>query len=445
MKAQIDNRYTHSALGFGETAGQFYIDAPESALRGAIDFVARTTEMNQGGQGGYAQLYQGFLDWGWAEWESRMKLGRFQRTDQLGFYLLDGATWNYLPKNASWSYELYAGRPSRFDHFLSTKGQWIAGMEGQGRWPLDIHLLSGRMTLDTVEIRTGYQHSENAASPLTKTVDYPQVGTSSFNLGQFLKGVGLGYTIPHSIGSSRFSEQHGTGVDRIGWSTTAVGKWPLIDEGGKYEVGVAGTFRADRAQLENIVTTAQWDVVEGMRFRGSYEYYQPRQPYFTFREKFYSTYALGEQTLLRTHVHITPTKGFTYYLGGMRATRQGEDGYGADIGGRYAFTPNMSVLAELDELSLGQDHATSGYMSFIHTPYSQLEWRLNGALRYEEKALYGDNRALGAEGELRYLFRYNVVFHLAGSYIWNTRTPDEYLGAVQITYYFDPFRPLAMQ
>lgn len=435
-KAQVDNRYTHSAHGFGELWGQLYFDDTDNDLHAAVDAVGRTTEFDGGT---YGKLYQGFIDKGFAAIDSRVKLGRFQRTDNLGFYLVDGGTFTFAPKGGNWSVDFYAGRPSRIDHVRSVNGEFVGGFEGRTRLTLGWGD-SNSASLDTLDLRGGYQHFENG-SRQGKAADYPVVGTPALDPNLLLGGSGLGYAIPNPPPPSRQNSQ--SGVDRIGFGATAAGALRLTPKG-KYELGLLGTFRADVAQFENVLTTALWDVSDWMRFRGSYEYYRPREPYLTFREKFYSAYALGEQTLARGRVHLTPIDGFTYYLGGMYATRQGDDGYGGDVGGSYALTPSLTVLGEADYLALGPDNATSGYASLIHTPDSRLQLRFNGALRYEEKLLYGDNRAVGAEGEVRYMLRSDIIVNLAGSYIWNTRIRDEYLGAVQVIYYFDPFKPTAM-
>jgi hypothetical protein len=436
-KAQVDNRYTHPAHGFGELWGQLYFDDPDNDLHAAVDAVGRTTEFDGGT---YGKLYQGYLDQGFASLDSRVKLGRFQRTDNLGFYLVDGGTFTYAPKGAPWSVEAYAGRPSRIDHVRSVNGEFVGGFEGRTRLAPGLGDASSAASLDTLELRGGYQHFENGSTP-AKAADYPVAGTPALDPNALLNGSGLGYAIPNPPPPSRQNIQ--SGVDRLGFGATALGALRLTPKG-KYELGVLGTFRADVARFENVLLNTQWDVAEWMRFRGSYEYYRPREPYLTFREKFYSAYALGEQTLARGRVNLTPVDGFTYYLGGMYATRQGDDGYGGDLGGSYALTPGLTVLGEADYLALGPDHATSGYTSLVHTPDSRLQLRFNGALRYEHKLLYGDNRALGAEGELRYMLRKDLILNLAGSYIWNTRIRDEYLGAVQMIYYFDPFKPTGM-
>ena len=131
-------------------------------------------------------------------------------------------------------------------------------------------------------------------------------------------------------------------------------------------------------------------------------------------------------------------------MGGMWATREGDDGYGGDVGTTWRITPNLSLSGEFDDLGLGPDTARSLYTALSHTPNSRLQLRVNTAVRQEQKQFYGNNRAVGAEAEVRYLVKNNLVLQLAASQIWNSRLPDEYLGALQVIYYFDPFKPKAL-
>ena len=77
-----------------------FYDAPEDGLNGAVDFVARTSEFDGGT---YGKLYQGFLEKGFAGLGLKAKLGRFERTDNLGFYLVDGGALAYTAEGNAWA------------------------------------------------------------------------------------------------------------------------------------------------------------------------------------------------------------------------------------------------------------------------------------------------------------------------------------------------------
>jgi hypothetical protein len=51
--------------------------------------------------------------------------------------------------------------------------------------------------------------------------------------------------------------------------------------------------------------------------------------------------------------------------------------------------------------------------------------------------------ATGVETEVQYMLQNSIILKLTGSYINNTNINNEYLGALQLTYYYDRFKPTA--
>lgn len=433
-KVQVDNRYTWPAYFFGELWGQAYYDSAADDLHGTIDAVARTTEVDGGN---YAKLYQGFVEKGFAEIDSRVRLGRFQRTDNLGFYLVDGGNYAYLPKEANWNLEVYAGRPSRIDHLRSVDGDFIGGFELYSHWQAGWNLGADWPTLDSIDARGGYQYFRNNLDLDASPYGGFPVDRGVLDPNTYLAAIGYANATPIA------NPNRIAGENRLGFASTAVGRLQP-DSKHAYELGLLGTFRADVGRFDNVLANGRLDLSDWLRFRTSWEYYRPREPYLSFREKFYSAWAVGEQTLFLGRFDLMPSEGATAYVGGLYATRQGDSGSGATFGGSYRVAPPVAVLAEFDYLTLGPENAKSGYSSVIYTANSRLQLRFNGAVRYEEKLLYGDNRALGAEGQINYMLRNDIILEFAGSYIWNTRLKDEYLGAVQVIYFFEPFKPKAL-
>lgn len=434
-KLQSDNRYTGKADIFGEVWGQLGFEDRGHNLRGAVDIMGHAGRLDY--QQGY-RLYQGFIDQGYAPLDSRIKVGRFERTDNLGFYLLDGGGLTWSPDGQNLTIETYAGRPSRIDHVRSVDGDFIAGLDarthytpnwGERQWP----------GVERIDLRGGYQHFEYGAGKSN------QLYTGATVLGQIegfdpallLGDARVAHAVPVTPGSRSTPSE---AADRWQLAANAKGYWRSARYSG-YEIGVLGTLRSDQGRLENALATASIDFGPKARMRNSYEYYRPREPFLTFRERFYSAYVLGEQTLIKSRLHYNPTERWTGYVGGMKATRQGDDGYGGDLGLTFRFTPNLALSGEFDYLGLGADEARSGYAALSHTVSSRLQLKFNSALRYEQKQFYGNNRATGFEGELRYMVQNDLVLQVAASQIWNTRLPDEYLGAVQFIYYFDRFTP----
>ena len=435
-KLHTDNRYTGQSDVFGEVWGQLGFENRACDLRGAVDV------MGHAGRFAFesgSRVYQAFFDKGYSALDSRLKVGRFERTDNLGFYLVDGATFGYSPGGKPWRLELYAGRPRRIDHVRSVTGDFVGGAELQGHWNLDW----GRTEqpwLQSLTLRGGYQRFAHAEP--VRPVDSSAATVAAVDgvdASRLLADAGIAFAVPAAVAAP---PPPAGGVDRWQLATTAQGYW-RAERYSQYEISGLATYRSDQARVENALTAAWVDLGQRVRWRGSYEYYRPREPFLTFRERFYSAYVLGEQTLLKSRFHYSPSARWSGYAGGMRATRQGDDGYGGDVGLTWRMTPNLSLSGEFDYLGLGPDQARSVYAALNHTPSARLQLRLNTALRFEQKQFYGDNRAAGAEVEARYMVRSDWIVQLAASQIWNSRLPDEYLAAVQLIYYLDPFKPKA--
>ena len=394
---QFDNRYAPKEGDvFGESWGQFFYDDADQDLHAGVDFALRGSSRPHDNR---QALYQAYLEKGWAGIDSRLKLGRFQRTDNLGFYLLDGATYLYQPKQTPYAVEVYAGRPSRIDHVRTIEGDYLAGFEARAGWRPEWRWENVPVTLDKVDVRGGYQHFEKKDDA----------------------------------------------SERLNFAVNAEGQF-YLGAARNYQAALSGTYRLEKSALENIWFWGQADLTDRLRFRTSYEEYRPRDPFPTFRERFYTAYALGEQTLWRGSFHYTPVSRFTYFLGGQQATRgRGDTGYGGQGGASWNDYDNgLQLSGEYDYITLGADRAHSFYLSAGKTLNSRTRIKLNTAIRFEDKQLYGENRALGAEAEFHYMIKNNILMFVTGSYIDNTRIPDEYLGAVQVIYYFDNFKPKTM-
>lgn len=390
-KLQTDNRYSRDTRAFGETWGQFFYDNDDLDLHGAIDAVGRVSSQGDGTRG---EIYQAFVQKGLAAFDSTVKLGRFQRTDNLGFYYLDGVDYRYAPKNSPFGLNVYGGMPGRMEHVRSLQGDLLMGADAFGHF--EPHWQAGwsPLSVDSLDLRLGYQHFEDKSS-----------------------------------------------VERANFGATAAGQI-RYGKDWKYEAMLSGTYRADKQALENVWLSGQADFGKKLRVRASYEEYRPRNPFPTFRERFYTAYALGEQTLSKLSVHHSPAAGWTYYVGGQYATRDiGDSGQGGYAGIGVTQWPGITLGGEIDYLELGRDNAASFYLKAAYSPDARWRIQANAALREERKQLYGENRALGGEIEVQYMVQNNLIVMVTGTQIFNTRIRDEHLAAVQAIYYFDNFKP----
>lgn len=145
---------------------------------------------------------------------------------------------------------------------------------------------------------------------------------------------------------------------------------------------------------------------------------------------------------MRTSLHYEPDPQWSYFAGVKRAVRErGDDGYGMQAGITSRYLTGYRLSAEFDYLTLIEDEAKSLYFSANHSPGSRLNLNVNTALKLENKQLYGENTAVGAEISGRYMFNNHTFLSVSTRFIWNSRLNDEYLGAIEFSYFFDNHKP----
>jgi len=392
-KVQIDNRITNDATYSTDLWGLFEYEDSTNELNAGVSVLGRATDY-EGDSG--VKLYQLFMKKGFSEVNSTVKLGRFQRSDNLGFYLLDGIELHTANDEKSIAVDVYGGVPKRIDHVRSVEGESLFGFEMLFHQDLGWDGGAVPLSLDVLDLRSGFQRFEddNASHRLT-----------------------MGLNLEGQI---------------------------LFDSFEKYETRLLGTYEIESNSFEDLLAEGQVDVNEDLRWRGSYEYYRPENDRPTFREHFYSFYVLGEQTLIRTSLDLRVRHDLTVTVGGLRTSQSvGESGYGANAGITVSHWPGVILRAEGEYVELEDDTISSVFLGVEHTPTSTLNLQLNSALRREEKQLGGENWVRGIETRCDYMIQNNIHASFTFNYIWNSRLPDEYLGSFELTYYFDNFKPKA--
>ncbi len=208
------------------------------------------------------------------------------------------------------------------------------------------------------------------------------------------------------------------------------------------ETYIKGSYALDKNHLENAFVDSWWDPVKNVRLRSYYEAYRPKSRFVTFRDRFYSAYALGQQQVWRGSVEHRYNDKIRYSFGAQYADRdKGYSGFGLNGAASYQPNPGINLSANVDYLELSDgENAKSLYLSGSHALNAKTRYSINLALRHEEKALYGENFAKGIETEWQYMYKNHLIFGLKGSYIDNSNITNEYLGALQVTYYFDRFQ-----
>ncbi len=383
-KFQVDNRFNASPRFLGELWGDAEILSTQSDWRAHFSWAGRLSSLSDDSGG---KLYQAFVEKHWKFLQSAVRLGRFQRADLSGLYFLDGGQLDY--RIGDWRMQWYGGRPMRADNVRSLEGDSVHGVRlGYDR---TVHRRWGALTWERYRFNAEYQAFRNNG------------------LSRRLQGAA---SLQGRIG------------DRRSWEST-----------------LTATYRFDRARFEDVWFSGFVDLTATLRFRTHYEYYRPRSPFPSFRERFTSAYALEEQSLFRAELHHRPTARLHYFIGGQRATKaDGFDGFGIRGGGDYRWRDSTFALT-WDYLEIGADRAHSGYARIVQAIDSRLEIWANAAVRREEKLLYGVNWARGGETGFRFLLDGNWVILTSLSYIANSRRKDDYVGAVRVIYYLDRFQP----
>ncbi len=394
-KMQADNRNPDDSEFFGKVWGSVEVFDNKS-WHGGLDFVSR---LSDGKRDLEADLYQLYVQKEFKEYGSTIKAGRFQRADSLGYYAIDGANYQYDNYDDSgkngFSLQFYGGVPRRLEDVRSVSGDWVYGAEAQ--WNKSVGWKSKGIIVDDVYFRGGFQ---------------------------------------------QFSDEYVS--TRLSVSSTVSGSFPVNFLHG-YELSVMGTYETDTDTFEDFMVSSFLDLSENLRLRTSYELYHPRDPYITFREKFYSEFSFGRQDLLRISVNNQFNDYFEYHFGFKRARRSEGDfiGYGGNIGFTYDQVRDVSLAAEFDYLELGKEQSENLYLSADYTIDSALKTGLNLALASNKKILYGHNESVGVELNTQYRINNALFLKLSGSHIWYSKIENEYLAALQLTWYLDRFIPKA--
>lgn len=390
-KVQADNRYTRyidDTQVFGEIWGSFEA-FDNTGWRGAVDFVTR-----QSGEYGFeGDVYQAYVEKQIKEWDSTIKAGRFQRSDSLGFYSLDGASLLYQMPEHGLSLNVYGGQPTRQEDVRTVSGDWLYGIELMSHQ--QINWQNSVMPIDTWLFRFGFQqfHDETTSTRL--------------NMGNTITG--------------QFEQSYLHA----------------------YELAFMATLETSTGVFEEVFTSLILDVTEDSRIQASYALYEPKSPYPTFKEKFFSDYYHGRQDLLRLNFDQALTDTFSYHLGGKRAARKSEHdiGYGAEVGVRSTYFRDWDLSADFDMLEFGESSSYNLYFGSEYSLSTKSLLNLNLAFSLDTSPLYGKNKAAGTELKYRYKLFSDVFIDLSGSYIVNSRLNDEYRVGLQATWYFDNFQP----
>ena len=419
-QVQADNRISNETSYSAEIWGTYEYRGTDNSWRLGYDFLLRGSDLDSktdditgngiGYESGYT-TYQAFLEKTFSSIGTTFKAGRFQRSDNLGFYLLDGVEIHYQTPENLFSFNLYGGKPLRLDHLKAEKGDLTYGanmmIHFTPRWERDEWFLP--FTLDVLDIRFGFQQYNNQINVINLVHDNDKIEIND--------------------------------PTRLSFGINVEGRvLNFLSE--KFEIRLQGTYRMDKKYLEDMVFEAQLDVNEDFRLRYSYEIYDPhRTSYPTFRERFYYYSNFGHQSLTRASADYKIFDALTISLGALHSNRErGEVGNGVNAALKIKPWPGHTVTLAADYLELGKESIYSLGIGSKHAITSRMSLELEGILRQENKLLYGDNQVAGGEIKFNYMLKNNLVLSLDANYIRNSNFGNEHLGRLKLTYYFDNFK-----
>jgi hypothetical protein len=386
-KVQADNRYTQDARIFSEVWGSFEVFDYKNWHAG-VDFVSRKSE-EYGFEG---EIYQLYVERSIDVLHSKLKIGRYSRMDSVGYYVIDGGSYRFQPTDNGMIWVIYGGVPRRLEDVRSVKGDWIYGVDGL--WQKTINWKNDYLMVDKVYLR------------------------SSFNQ----------YYDRHL--SSRFSFASNLTGNLFGHPVNA------------YEVSIMATYEFETKTFKDFMVNSMLDITEQIRIRTSYELFQPKNTFVTFRERFYANYVFGRQDLFKSSVHYQVNDYLQIYVGVKRTSKKSNQyvGYGGNTGVKFDYIPGVSLGVDIDYIELAEDKSESLYLFAEYSVNSSLKTRLGFVLANNIKKLYGNNSSLGLDLNTRYKINSNVFFNLSSRYIQYAQIDDEYMLSAQLTWYYDRFQ-----
>lgn len=357
-------------------------DDPAAGLRGGL---ALALAQRQGKQ--VETLSQFYLEKKLNNKGSLLSLGRLQRSDALGFYILDGLLFKRVADKKTLTF--YGGVPSRIDEFHTLEGKSLYGFDAQISIPRFMHYtLSGRF---------GWQRLKQQ-----QTIDRLNIGWR-----------GIHQQTPALFSPSSFSLT------------------------GSYLVGENVWESAQLSAYKDLKNNTQ-----SARLRIDYEIYEPGKKTLTFKDRFYSLYARGRQSQFKTGYQFKQGRRHTWSLSGRRISREfGGNGYAAVVTMDYHNDRGWLLITQLDQMALADEHIRRFYFEVHQSLSSLMRGTLSGVLQ-QQKRLINNNYSTGIEVRLERRIKSGILpsplwVSAHASTVRNSRSSNEYRIAIRLSYRFD--------
>lgn len=387
----IDNRIQPKASVEGKTRLNYQYQDPEQGFHMGVNVDLDTGQQSEGGVKAIRQLYaeKNNLSQGMT-----LKAGRFERSDNLGFYLLDGVHMNKRFSVQDSELNLYVGKPHRVEDNYSIDGDTLFGLSLNTK--LGSRLLSEYlgMSIDQFDTRVGLQFLTN--NSISKWL----------NLGVSIEGGFLGACCDH------------------------------------YDVKLMTSYNLDRNTFEDIALDGLVEVNQNLNVRATYQFYRPEENSSpTFKEQFFNLYALGNQQTFRFNTTHRLDRTRSWQVEGIRVTQEsGRSGYGFSTDFSLMQSPDVRWQVGAEHIFLGEDKLQTLRLSVVHEMNALLDLKLHAILRHEKKQLSGINDVAGLSLNSTYLLNNDLILKFEVSGVLNSRLRNEYSAGVNLTYYFEPYR-----
>ncbi len=313
-------------------------------------------------------------------------LGRFNRSDKLGYYMLDGAVVNYQQKE--WRAGFYSGKPLQIENYNTIDAHRIYGAD------INHHV------------------SYKKTSLINKLDSY--IGWQQIKSDEEQNYIHWGVSSEGQLDNNKFNQ---------------------------LEMIFSGSYITDNKYTESINAVVQAHSEDYGLARVSFITWQPKQSYLSFKEQFYSVYANGSQSVLQADFFRNYKWNKQYYIRGRKVWREyGNDGYGLSLGfdKKKNNNKNLDWKAQWDSLILQDDYIHSLYLGINKNISATLRGYFNAAVQYQHKQQSAENNTtLALEARAEHMLSSSLFVDFNARYIYNNNKKNEYQLGFNLSYRFD--------
>ena len=359
-----------------------------------------------------SEIYQLFVSKKFSN-ANRVSMGRFQKSDMSGFYIIDGILFN--SKADTLNFNLYAGKPQRVEGFTVKKGKGIAGADLF--IPPQKNTFSGKQTFTANhQHKLSIQHQQD---------DYSSAQTATHT--HHLDRVGLTSHIsikPQAFPVSDFSPKH-------------------------IEIDAAINFHLQAEIIEKFYFNTALTLNEKLMLNISIKHDSYPDPAIDFKSQFYKLFNQGEQSEFQSNLYFSPRHAMQHSVEFRYIQREvGSEGRGLAFDSDFDWSQlNLKSRLEIFDF-MNQKHAGI-YLNVEHALSSFSKLSLGSVIRIQQSQLRHDTVIYGAEMRWDWKIERDLLFYCSAEFInqdrfkdiselYNLRAPnDDYRLSVSLTKYWD--------